>query len=398
MLARQAWRLLIFPDSLCAKLLKAKYYPNSRLLDTAFPRNASNTWRAIEYGLALLKKGINWRVGNGKNIRIWRDNWVPRDYYLKPVTRRRRSRLKWVSDLIDEECAEWKTEVLHEHFDPVDVEEILKIKLSIERTEDIIAWHFERTGVFSVKSAYKLALNLRTLGANTSGSKFQNRSRLWNYIWKADVPPKVRIFAWRLAKNALPTNENKKARHILETSTCAICGFEAETAFHAVVSCPHARDLFEAMRTEWPVPDTKQLHLSGPDWLLLLLDRLPAAYQAPLLLILWRNWNDRNAVTHGGARLSIEESARALKSLQNTLYKTTNHTSDDIKGKATMNIFAREQKKEATPMNLAQKLRWQPPGDGWVKINIDGSFIESTGQASAGIVIRDQLGQVLLSS
>lgn len=32
MLARQAWRLVAFPDSLCAKVLKAKYYPNGNLL------------------------------------------------------------------------------------------------------------------------------------------------------------------------------------------------------------------------------------------------------------------------------------------------------------------------------------------------------------------------------
>jgi len=28
LLARQAWRLLVFPDSLCARLPKAKYFPN----------------------------------------------------------------------------------------------------------------------------------------------------------------------------------------------------------------------------------------------------------------------------------------------------------------------------------------------------------------------------------
>ena len=74
--------------------------------------NASNTWRAIEYGIELLKKGTIWRVGNGTNIRIWRDNWIPSDFYLRPVTRRRHSRLKWVADLIDEERMEWKMNIL----------------------------------------------------------------------------------------------------------------------------------------------------------------------------------------------------------------------------------------------------------------------------------------------
>jgi hypothetical protein len=41
LLARQAWRLLKFPDSLCARLLKAKYYPSGDLLDTAFIQHQS---------------------------------------------------------------------------------------------------------------------------------------------------------------------------------------------------------------------------------------------------------------------------------------------------------------------------------------------------------------------
>jgi hypothetical protein len=65
MLARQAWRLIQFPDSLCAQPLKAKYYPRGCLVDTAFCANASTTWQTIMHGLELLKKEIIWRVGNG---------------------------------------------------------------------------------------------------------------------------------------------------------------------------------------------------------------------------------------------------------------------------------------------------------------------------------------------
>lgn len=57
LLTRQAWRLLVFPDSLCVRLLKAKYFPNGDILDTTFPRTSSSTWKAIEHGLDLLKKG-----------------------------------------------------------------------------------------------------------------------------------------------------------------------------------------------------------------------------------------------------------------------------------------------------------------------------------------------------
>lgn len=53
----QAWRLLDRPDSLCARVLKAKYFPQGNLLDTVAAGEASPTWRAIEHGLELLKHG-----------------------------------------------------------------------------------------------------------------------------------------------------------------------------------------------------------------------------------------------------------------------------------------------------------------------------------------------------
>jgi len=93
--ARQAWRLLVFPDSLCARLLKAKYFPNGDLLDTAFPSVVLSTWKAIMFGLELLKKGVIWRVGNGKQIKIWRHAWLPKPHSLRPGKSKRPCRLKW---------------------------------------------------------------------------------------------------------------------------------------------------------------------------------------------------------------------------------------------------------------------------------------------------------------
>jgi hypothetical protein len=42
-------------------------------VDTVFPGEASPTWRAIEHGLELVKRGIIWRISSGAKVNIWRD-------------------------------------------------------------------------------------------------------------------------------------------------------------------------------------------------------------------------------------------------------------------------------------------------------------------------------------
>ena len=87
LLAHQAWRLITRPDSLCARLLKSKYYQAGKLEDKVFTGNASSSWQAISHGLELLKKGLIWRIGDGRSIRVWRDNWIPRPFSYKPSSR-----------------------------------------------------------------------------------------------------------------------------------------------------------------------------------------------------------------------------------------------------------------------------------------------------------------------
>jgi hypothetical protein len=87
---------------------------------------------------------------------------------------------------------------------PHDVEEVLKLCLSDRNPDDHIAWHYERSGIITVKSAYKLAKQSEQEMVGSTSRSNGGRS-LYNEIWKANVPPKVRIFVWRLAQDGLAT-------------------------------------------------------------------------------------------------------------------------------------------------------------------------------------------------
>ncbi|XP_039791741.1 uncharacterized protein LOC120657488 isoform X2 [Panicum virgatum] len=49
MLGKQAWRILTVPNSLCARVLKGRYFPCCSFWDASQPRSSSFTWRSIMY-------------------------------------------------------------------------------------------------------------------------------------------------------------------------------------------------------------------------------------------------------------------------------------------------------------------------------------------------------------
>ena len=65
MLWKQGWRLIENPNSLCAKVLKGRYYHDADFLTATRKKHASHTWRAILESREVLRKGLMRRIGDG---------------------------------------------------------------------------------------------------------------------------------------------------------------------------------------------------------------------------------------------------------------------------------------------------------------------------------------------
>lgn len=136
MLARQAWRLLQFPNSLCARVLSAKYFPDGQLLRAKSRNGISYAWRSILKGIKMLNKGVIWRVGDGRQINIWKDPWIPRGASRRVSSVRGRNHLiTKVEELINPATNSWDEGLLNQTLNQDDVNEILKIPIH-ENQED----------------------------------------------------------------------------------------------------------------------------------------------------------------------------------------------------------------------------------------------------------------------
>ncbi|KAL0463081.1 UNVERIFIED_CONTAM: hypothetical protein Slati_0195700 [Sesamum latifolium] len=123
--------------------------------------NPSFTWRSIQPARPLLMGGIRWSVGDGSQINVASDPWLPRPPTFKliasPVSLPPSAT---VSDLLWDDRS-WNEGLIQAEFTSIDAECILQISTSPAPTLDSLHWHFGARGAFSVRSAYSLALRGR---------------------------------------------------------------------------------------------------------------------------------------------------------------------------------------------------------------------------------------------
>jgi hypothetical protein len=168
-----------------------------------------------------------------------------------------------VCDLIDPTTGQWDEETIKNIFGQQDIRDILSIPLR-QGMEDTIAWHFDKKGVFSVRSCYQLGIHLRDHQEqrDTSSSAIPSaRSPLWNTIWNLKLPGKVRIFLWRLCHNSLPTRMNIKRKRVELDTICPMCYRADEDGGHLFLKCKKVRQVWRELLME----DTRMMLLEAPN-------------------------------------------------------------------------------------------------------------------------------------
>lgn len=121
---------------------------------------------------------------------------------------------------MDPETGYWDEQIIRDIFWEEDVLHILATPTNPGH-EDRLAWHFDQKGRFLVKSAYhvldddKERAQVWQEGQSSSGSSSAERKSMsWLRIWKLQIPPKLKHFLWRLARNSLALKLNIQRRGI----------------------------------------------------------------------------------------------------------------------------------------------------------------------------------------
>ncbi|XP_020549550.1 uncharacterized protein LOC105161808 [Sesamum indicum] len=197
MLAKQLWRIISNPNALLCRILKDKYFPHTDVDPSSMDVPGNHCFESLHEDATV--------------------------------------------DRLLDATGEWNEILICEVFGSEDAGVILGIARS-EGSPNQLWLHFEKNEIYSVRRAYRLIWDevVPNLQISRTGLKTY-KSEGWDFIWYVITPPKVRLFAWRVCRNALPTTSNLASGRLIIDGICPWCGDEGEDLLHILLRCHFVR-------------------------------------------------------------------------------------------------------------------------------------------------------------
>lgn len=251
-------------NALWKRVLVDKYYgsfPNLSIINIE-SNSVSKLWMdIISVGDSCLngnqgpavKECFKWSLGNGNSIRFWHDNWLaaqplkqvfPRVFALAEDKQALVSHMDYSGSwrIITTRPLRGRAMNEFQH-----LQSLLQSVQVVSNAADSFSWTFDQHRPFSVALAYD-ALSFQ--------DSILSRSVV-QAIWLKWSPPRVRVFCWKAAHDALPTRWNMLIRGIIPLNfdpMCALGCSELETQDHIFISCSAARLLWRKILIWWNIP------------------------------------------------------------------------------------------------------------------------------------------------
>ncbi|XP_039053105.1 uncharacterized protein LOC120195038 [Hibiscus syriacus] len=260
MLGKQLWRVLQQPQSLVARVYKAKYFPSCDILQASLGDHPSFAWRSLLHVINALRYGFHWRLGINSVVPMHGARWggvFPVQFETNYMDNTAQPVL--CGDFMILDALSWNGPLVQQVFTAADAEAILQCVIS-------------------------------------------------------PIHSNIRMFGWRAAHEALPVG--CRLAHVDASKvSCCLCGYPDETVTHALRDCSMVSPILAAAGYDCR-SDTRSFSSFGA-WLENMILNLTVQRFVSLLVLLWKIWHGRNLYFHEGRLLpgwQLIASADALQS------------------------------------------------------------------------------------
>jgi hypothetical protein len=283
------------------------------------------------------------------------------------------------SSRIGQVIGQWDVELVRQTFHEDDVQTILAISVN-EAFEDSIAWHFDKRGIFSVKSAYKVHIDNDSCGQGSSeGAMVYNpltgNTFPWDKIWKLACPNKVKTFAWRLVHNSLPLKQKIQARGMDIDTRCPVCWRFDEYDCHMLFKCKYVKRVWSELHME--NIRLELATLQSPKVVFYCIWDKSEELQLRIIITLWALSMERNNVNAGKDKIHRHRLAPRFR--------------DIVFSSLIFSVNTKGPKVQQTQDGKKQI-------HNFLKINFDASFSEQTFSRGWGFVITNEIGEAVAAA
>lgn len=250
-------------------------------------------------GRDLLVKKLGWVIGDGMSINIRDNPWLSLNDPLRPMGPPSEVSVSLkVADLFIQNPKEWDQEKIRLLL-PKYEQCIKRLKPSCKGTPDKLVWLGTKTGCYTTKSGYYAAVND---DENKGFGQIEGDFSWKKNVWNQSCAPKIKVFAWKILKGALPVGVRLLERHIVADHHCKRCG-APESIIHLFFQCRFAQQVWRLAPFTTELDSSGMIYL-GENWTALCEKQcLPPAgiVSGPLFLwVLWALWKARNRMVFDG--------------------------------------------------------------------------------------------------
>lgn len=192
----------------------------------------------------LLRAGLRRSIGSGDTTFLWKDPWIPVNRPRPPTDCGvHRDPLLLVSHLIDPQTKDWRVDKMEGIMDPIDIELARSLKPSRAHRPDGYVWSLTKSGLYSVKSGYELATQLK-MSLTPQQVLQPSADALKRQIWAQKTTKKLKHFMWNVVAGCTAVCSRLADRHCGTVRSCPRCGANEETTNHMLFECPQAKQVW----------------------------------------------------------------------------------------------------------------------------------------------------------
>ncbi|XP_021811156.1 uncharacterized protein LOC110754404 [Prunus avium] len=158
LLGKQCWRLINNPDSLWARILKARYFPNGDSWNAEVGHRTSWAWASLIEGRDTVLRHARKQIFNGAETNIWVDRWLklPHNDVIVPTRPLSANTPIFVEEIMNKRERSWDLSRVSLFLDQETIRCIISRPIGISSLPDRWIWPWTSNGEYSVKSGYHI--------------------------------------------------------------------------------------------------------------------------------------------------------------------------------------------------------------------------------------------------